>query len=173
WAELTRKLRLREPPTTYARRYDAAIVQVLRERPLTPLPGVGALISYLEERQIPIGLATQSHAAWVRATLAGLEMTETFDAVVTAEMVARGKPDPELYLRACALLGVEPRRALALEDSLPGVRAARAAEMTVLAVRTPYMDAALELEADGVLARVHELPPCCTSDRAGATNRAC
>jgi beta-phosphoglucomutase-like phosphatase (HAD superfamily) len=95
----------------------------------------------------PIGLATQSHRSWVEATLKGLAMATAFDAVVTRESVNRGKPAPDLYLRACALLGADPRHALALEDSLPGIRSARAAGMTVVGVRSAYSDEQLEVDA--------------------------
>ena len=62
---------------------------------------------------------------------AGLEV---FDAVVTMEDVARGKPDPEGYLRALELLGVEPGDAVALEDTEPGVASAKAAGVYTVGV---------------------------------------
>jgi beta-phosphoglucomutase-like phosphatase (HAD superfamily) len=56
-------------------------------------------------------------------------------------------PAPDLYLRACELLGIEPTRSVALEDSPPGVAAARAAGMLVLGIPSV---AGVELEADHV-----------------------
>jgi beta-phosphoglucomutase-like phosphatase (HAD superfamily) len=53
-------------------------------------------------------------------------------------MVVRGKPAPEIYLLAAHRLSVPPERCLAIEDAPAGVAAARAAGMTVVAVRTPY-----------------------------------
>jgi beta-phosphoglucomutase-like phosphatase (HAD superfamily) len=84
-------------------------------------------------------------------------MADSFDAVVDRESVVRGKPAPDLYLRACDLLGVDPRRALALEDSVPGLRAARAAGMTVVGVRSSYVVDRLESEADLVVDRLDHL----------------
>ena len=157
WATLIRDLGLRHPPEQYYRRYDDAIVQVLREGPLQPLPGVLSVMGALRRLGKPIGLATQSHRSWVEATLEGLAMATAFDAVVTRESVSCGKPAPDLYLRACALLGADPRHALALEVSLPGIRSARAAGMTVVGVRSPYSDARLEAEAHLVVGSLEDL----------------
>jgi HAD superfamily hydrolase (TIGR01509 family) len=157
WAELVRDLALAQPPERYYRRYDDAILEVLRAGRLRPLPGVRALMRALRRRGKPIGLATQSHPSWVAATLDGLGMQSTFDAVVTREDVSRGKPAPDLYLRACALLGAAPCRSLALEDSLPGVRSARAAGMLVVGLRSAYSDAQLDAEAHLVVARADNL----------------
>jgi sugar-phosphatase len=65
------------------------------------------------------------------------------DVLVTAEQVAEGKPAPEGYLRAAALLGVDPAEALVLEDAPAGVEAGLAARMTVVAVLTTSDDAQL------------------------------
>jgi beta-phosphoglucomutase-like phosphatase (HAD superfamily) len=70
-----------------------------------------------------------------------------FDVVLGVDDVENPKPSPDLYLRACELLGVPPTQAVALEDSPPGVAAARAAGMLVVGV--PSVDG-LELAADVV-----------------------
>ena len=60
--------------------------------------------------------------------------SEGFDVTLGVEDVAAAKPAPDLYLRACELLGVDPARSVAIEDSPPGVAAARAAGMFVIGV---------------------------------------
>ena len=55
-------------------------------------------------------------------SMAGI--TDRFDAVATGDMVQRGKPFPDVFLKACELLGEAPENCLALEDSLNGIRAA-------------------------------------------------
>ena len=67
--------------------------------------------------------------------------------MIGVEDVAEPKPAPDLYLRACELLGAAPARSLALEDSPPGVAAARAAGLYVVGVPSV---AGVELEADAV-----------------------
>lgn len=99
------------------------------ETALKPIPGVAETIAAL---RVPYCLATSSSPARLERTLqiAGLE--ETFRGrTTTASEVARGKPAPDLFLHAAAKSGAEPARCLVIEDSLAGIRAARAAGMTV------------------------------------------
>jgi HAD superfamily hydrolase (TIGR01509 family) len=70
----------------------------------------------------------------VEPVLAAAELTNAVSAVVTADDVERGKPDPEGYLRALAILGADAERAVAFEDSQAGVGAARAAGIRCIAV---------------------------------------
>lgn len=89
--------------------------------------------------------------------LAGLE--DAFAAVVSAEEVARGKPSPDVYLRACELLRTAPASTAAIEDSGAGVRAAVAAEMPVVVIPGTEFppDPAVLDEADLVLDSIREL----------------
>lgn len=157
WTTVHAELSLAWPLEHYYRRYDDEVLQVLRTETLRPLPGVSELLEALMGLESKIGLATQSHRLWVEATLAGLSLNGVFAAVVTGDSVARGKPYPDLYLRACELLGADPRQSLAIEDSLPGARSARAAGMRVVGVRNQYAGAALECESDVLVDRVDEL----------------
>ena len=61
-----------------------------------------------------------------------------FETLVTGDQVTNGKPDPEIYLLAAERLGVNPRDCLAFEDAPAGIQSAKAAGMTVWAVRTEY-----------------------------------
>ncbi len=60
--------------------------------------------------------------------------------VVSGQDVTRGKPDPEIYLAAAHHLGVHPERCLVFEDAPNGIASAKAAGMTVIALRTPYTE---------------------------------
>jgi beta-phosphoglucomutase-like phosphatase (HAD superfamily) len=86
-------------------------------------------------RGLPIAVASQSAPAWVRATLRACGLHRAFPVRITADDVPRAKPAPDIYLRAAAELGVDPSRCLAIEDSIPGVRSARAAGMRVVQTR--------------------------------------
>jgi beta-phosphoglucomutase-like phosphatase (HAD superfamily) len=63
-----------------------------------------------------------------------LAIQQLFDAVVTGDQVARRKPAPDVYLEAARRLGIEPAHAIAIEDSAPGIAAARAAGMKAVAI---------------------------------------
>jgi len=80
---------------------------------------------------------------------------------VSSEEVGRGKPAPDVYLEATRLLGVEPRHAVAVEDSQNGIRSANAAGLRVIAVPNLHFppDAESLALADVVLGSIAELTP--------------
>ena len=82
----------------------------------------------------PLAVASNGSREIVEATLRAASIPEVFDAVVVLEAPLRPKPAPDIYLRACELLGVAPERALAIEDSVPGARSASAAGLMVVGV---------------------------------------
>jgi HAD superfamily hydrolase (TIGR01509 family) len=84
--------------------------------------------------RVRIAVVSGALREMVEAVLAGAGLDGLFDAVVTAEDVERGKPDPAGYERALELLGVPPAEAVAIEDSEDGVKAAKAAGVYVAAV---------------------------------------
>jgi len=113
----------------------------------------------------PLGLASSSTRTLIDAVLALGGLSGAFAVTVSSEEVARGKPSPDVYLRALAGLGVAPERSVAVEDSAAGIRAASAAGMRVVAIPNAlYPPAADALDlADDVLASIREL----TAERIG------
>jgi HAD superfamily hydrolase (TIGR01509 family) len=81
-----------------------------------------------------MALASSSPRRLIDAVLARFFLRDHFEVTVSGQEVARAKPWPDVFLRTAELLGEEPGQCLALEDSLNGVKAARAANMTVVAV---------------------------------------
>ncbi len=82
-------------------------------------------------------LASSAHRDIIAATLAAIGLDGTFDAVVSSDDVARGKPNPDVFLEAARRVGAAPERCMVVEDSLAGVLAGRAAGMTVVLVPIP------------------------------------
>jgi HAD superfamily hydrolase (TIGR01509 family) len=101
---------------------------------LATMPGLIELLGMLESHGIPKAIGTSSRRWFVDAVLAPFELADRFHAVLTAEDVANGKPDPEIYLKAAQRLGVEPHEMAVLEDSTNGCRAALAAGAVAIAV---------------------------------------
>lgn len=100
------------------------------ERELRIMPGVPAMLAAL---QVPVWLATSSSAQRLRRSLEIVGLTGAFAGrTTTASEVPRGKPAPDLFLRAAACAGVAPAACVVIEDSRMGLVAARAAEMRVL-----------------------------------------
>ena len=102
--------------------------------PADPMRGVPELLAALRQASIPTAIASSAPAHWVAGAVERLGIRPLFDAVVTGDEVARRKPAPDVYLEAARRLGVDPRRSIAIEDSGPGITAARAAGMKAVAI---------------------------------------
>jgi HAD superfamily hydrolase (TIGR01509 family) len=110
---------------------DRVVAQVEEQVPWRS--GARELLADLRANQVRCALVTMSYRRLVEPILAGLP-EDSFEAVVTGDAVTRGKPDPEAYLTAAALLGVDPADTVAIEDSNTGARSAERAGCTVLVV---------------------------------------
>lgn len=97
-------------------------------------PAMIHLLDLLGTQGIPCAIASGSTLPVIETTLRWAGIRERFSAVVAAEEVPRGKPEPDIFLEAARRLGVPPESCLAFEDSLPGVRSARKAGMACVAV---------------------------------------
>ncbi len=145
---------------------QAELDDLRREHELTLLeaeelrPGILEYIEVAEERGLRRAIVSSSTRRWVDMHLARLERAVGWDAIVTADHdVTRAKPRPDLYVEALELLGVDPDEAVAFEDSLNGIRAARAAGIFCVAIPNE-VTRTLELdEADLELESLADLPP--------------
>ncbi|GIN79024.1 MULTISPECIES: beta-phosphoglucomutase [Bacillus] len=102
---------------------------------LTPhdlLPGIAGLFAELKRENVSIALASSSRNA--PAILQRLGLMDEFHAVVDPAALARGKPDPEIFLTAAALLGVPPSQCAAIEDAEAGIAAIKSAGMFAVGV---------------------------------------
>lgn len=106
----------------------------------------------------PLALTTGSTREEAEGTLRALGLRDAFRVVVSCEDYRRGKPDPEPYLLTARLLQLPPRLCLVIEDTIEGVRAAKAAEMSCLALTTTHPREELS-EADLVLDSLGGLDP--------------
>jgi HAD superfamily hydrolase (TIGR01509 family) len=101
---------------------------------LSPLPGVVALRDAIAAEGLPVAIASSSPADWVEGHLSDQGLLDRFPVRATGDEVPRTKPDPAVYLLACERLGVDPSAAVAIEDSVNGIAAAKAAGMAAVAV---------------------------------------
>lgn len=106
-----------------------------RERPF--YPGLLDLVQSLKTRY-RLALASGSERETVEAVLSIGDLRDAFEAVVTSSEVPRGKPEPDIFLRAASLLGVAPSRCWVIEDSKPGIAAGLAAGMRVIAITNTH-----------------------------------
>jgi beta-phosphoglucomutase len=116
----------------YGNRKDQFFQQV--GVPIKPVPGLCEFLDHLEQLGIPKAVATSASERRTRFTLDRLQLTRHFAAIVTANDVLNGKPDPAIYHLAAEQMGVRPENVVVIEDSVSGVRAAKSAGMKCLAL---------------------------------------
>jgi len=119
------------------------LYQAIARDGLPAVRGVHAFVDEVAAAGIPRAVATSASRLDVERLLDPLGLLRRFDAVVTAEDVRRGKPDPEVYLLAAESIGVPPGQCLVFEDSVVGIQAARRAGMRVIGVATAHADGEL------------------------------
>ena len=137
-------------------RKEAIYREVVREQGMTALPGVEPWLRTLRDEGISCIIASSTHRENITTTLEVLGLEEFFSAIVSAEDVKRGKPDPEVFLTAAKRIEVEPADAVVFEDALVGIAAAHAAGMRVVAVATTEPHDKL-VHANWIVNRLDEL----------------
>jgi len=138
----------------------AGVVRLYRERPAPVIDDAPAHVRRIA-RGHAVAIASSSHPDVIEATVGALGLQGDLGAIVSSDHVPAGKPAPDVYLRAAERLGVAPGRCLVVEDSLNGVRAGKAAGMTVALIPNPSVPAAARAdgEADHVVPSLADLDP--------------
>lgn len=98
-------------------------------------PGAAEYISFLKEKGMKLGVATSNERTLAYAALTPHGFAEKIDSVWTSGEVNKGKPAPDVYLKVAEELGVSPQHCLVFEDTPNGMRAGKAAGMTVIGVK--------------------------------------
>lgn len=101
---------------------------------VTAKPGLYDLLTYLKREGYRLAVASSTKRAKVEQHLTNANVRGYFDVVIAGDMVERSKPEPDIYLRAAAELGVKPEDCCALEDSRNGLLSAHAAGMQAIMV---------------------------------------
>lgn len=113
---------------------------------IEPITGIVEFISDLHHNGVKLGVATSAPYANLELILTKVSIREKLGSILASEDVKKHKPDPEVYLKSAANLGVSPDQCLVFEDSFSGVSAALNAGMRVVGVLTSHTK--------------EELPPC-------------
>lgn len=122
---------------------EAAFRDIIRhDVPLAP--GVKELLAELRQAGVMCAVGSSGPKENVQLVVENGGLKPFFGATVDGSMVVRGKPAPDCFLMAAELLGVAPTRCIVVEDAPAGIRAARAAGMTAVALLTTNPRAALE-----------------------------
>jgi beta-phosphoglucomutase-like phosphatase (HAD superfamily) len=132
WADyIHANLGVAMPSNEIAKAVVTGVIARLQSVPV--LPGAPGALERLAAT-FPLGLATAASLPVAPAILEKTGWTRFFQVVVSADDVPRGKPAPDVYLRALQSMGADPRRTAAVEDSANGIRSAHAAGLAVVAI---------------------------------------
>ena len=100
-------------------------------------PGAAQILQILKNRHIPVGLASSSPRTMIEKVLERHDVLQYFDVVISGDMVLKGKPDPEIFLRCADAMGIPVSKyseTFVIEDSHNGIRAAYTAGMKPIMV---------------------------------------
>lgn len=147
-AELGRKL-----PDDFLEKMQTFTYQSFRDAPLQPIAGVKEAIVALQQAGCDTCVASSGSPEKMRFTLGLTGLWDLFDGrIFSASQVSRGKPFPDLFLHAAITMNVQPFDCVVVEDSVPGVQAARSAGMKALAYAgEPYANRDALRKAGGEL----------------------
>ena len=123
----------RPDPSSFLDGFIAFMIDKLTNEPLNVQEGALELLQEVSDSKLPTALVSTSPRILINAVLANMG-EHWFDYTLSGDEVARPKPDPLPYLQAAAVLGVDPRWCIAIEDSPTGAEAARASGAFVVAL---------------------------------------
>lgn len=116
-------------------RYSREFVEdYYRKNAVSVKPGLYELLTYLKNKGYKLAVASSTKRHQVERHLNSASVRQYFDAVICGDMVEKSKPEPDIYLKAAAALGVQPADCCALEDSRNGLLSAHAAGMQAIMV---------------------------------------
>ncbi|NJL14381.1 MAG: HAD family phosphatase [Microscillaceae bacterium] len=102
------------------------------------VPGLADFVQALHQAGVPMAIGTSAPPENVAFMFEKTGLAPLFQVIVDESQIAHGKPDPEIYLKASAALGLDPGRCLVFEDSLAGVEAALRAKCLVVGLSTTH-----------------------------------
>jgi beta-phosphoglucomutase family hydrolase len=139
-------------------RKESLYREILKAEGIEPLPGVAGLLRDLKANGIPCAIGTSTPRLNVECVLELTGLAGYFNDIAASEDVSRGKPDPEVFLKAAAKLGTDPACCVVIEDAQVGIRAARAGGMKSIAVTTTHPAESLAPEnPDRIVASLEEI----------------
>ena len=122
---------------------------------VTFYPGVELLISELDDRNVPMAIVTAGHRDQLESSVPEAFLKH-FNAVMTGDQFARGKPDPEPYLKGALALGLPPTECIAVENAPMGIQSAKRAHSYCIAICST-VDRDVLNEADEVIDQFEDL----------------
>lgn len=136
-------------------RKERYFIDLLKEKGAKMTMGLPDLLDELKHN-FKLGIATSAPKIKVNAILKYLNLQDYFSIIITSDMVSKGKPNPELFLKAAEELETAPQDCLVIEDSPNGIAAAKNGGMRCIAITTTHQSDDLS-QADLIIAGFREL----------------
>ncbi len=122
-------------PYDYFRKREIEVTgKTLEEEGVPHKPGLVELLQYLKDNNIKCAVATSTPQNPALKHIKNAGVFDYFDVIITGDMTEKGKPEPDIYLKACEELHVDPKDAMGLEDSFNGIRAVFSAGMKAVMI---------------------------------------
>jgi HAD superfamily hydrolase (TIGR01509 family) len=157
WETLRRRHNLNGTVEQILERHREYKMKRFSSEKIPPIDGIEDLIKDARKRGLKIALATSSPRYFAECILENAGLMQYFDALVTSDDVTRGKPDPEVYLKAAQRLDLEPGCCIAIEDGCFGIQSAKSAGMRVIAFRNPNSGDQDTSRADFVVSSIRSI----------------
>jgi len=139
-------------------RKESIYRDLMRKAGVNALPGAVEFIQDLKKTGFKIAIGSSTCLENVKFVLSSIGVLEHFDAIVSAEDVTVGKPNPKVFLLGSEKIGVDPKKCMVVEDAVSGVQAAKSGNMKALGVTTTREKEALaEANADLIVASLEEV----------------
>jgi HAD superfamily hydrolase (TIGR01509 family) len=135
-----------------------ALFRDLYQRDIKPVDGLAGFLKKTQAQKIPLAIATSAPRDNVDFTLSKTGTESFFSTILDESFVSKGKPDPEIYLKTAAAIHFDPKNCVVFEDSLSGVKAAKAAGCKVVGITTTHSPKELD-ETDFVIDNFNDLDP--------------
>lgn len=126
-----------EKAEAYAQEKEAMYRELYKNH-IKPVQGLEAFLKTLRENAYRLAICTSAPSENIEFTLEHTATKDYFDPIVDMEGVSKGKPDPAIYLKAARILQLEPHKCLVFEDSVSGIKSAKAAGCPVIALSTTH-----------------------------------
>ena len=160
-ADILHAMRTAYGPALDLERFSTRVKQLyfeLAQRcPLRPFPGVRELASALQAAGVPYVVASSGSRKKILFNLRSAGLDSLFPVVVSGEDFQRGKPDPEIFLRAAETIAVAPHHCAVFEDSINGLKAAHAAGCLAIGVTNTFPAQRLHPYADLIISSLTEV----------------
>ena len=155
--ELKRRYDLPKEAAFYCERVLFLRDKLIEEEGIFPMEGAVDIVRELHTEGVPIAVASSAPIETIKGNMKRFGIERYIDHYVSGVDCARGKPDPEIYMRAASLLNTDPHNCIAVEDSANGVAAAKAAGMYCIAFVPPKAVPQDVSVADEIVASLYDI----------------